>query len=199
MRDFEDAKREVIELFATSRWVRWIHEGFRPAYTDKEKKDNRVLSDEMLRKHCSICLNINGCCFPENNMPKYLLHPHCHCFIVPVYDLTVRAECDIAKFSDYIFHPTRNRGKKALYEGWGYDIIDSKWLQPEFISQATQKYAVGDFELGLINEYGQRISIRIIIPRKDRIGALSIITGWMVYPDGLIKLVTPYAGHDFIM
>ncbi|MCI8728588.1 MAG: hypothetical protein HFK07_02040 [Clostridia bacterium] len=28
MRDFEDAKREVIELFATSRWVRWIHEGF---------------------------------------------------------------------------------------------------------------------------------------------------------------------------
>jgi len=112
VRDFEDAKREVIELFATSRWVRWIHEGFRPAYTDKEKKDNRVLSDEMLRKHCSICLNINGCCFPENNMPKYLLHPHCHCFIVQVYDLTVRAECDIAKFSDYIFLPQGIEVKK---------------------------------------------------------------------------------------
>ncbi len=47
VRDFEDAKREVIELFATSRWVGWIHDGFRPAYTDKEKEDNRVLSDEM--------------------------------------------------------------------------------------------------------------------------------------------------------
>lgn len=83
-----------------------------------------------------------------------------------------------------------------MYEGWGYDIIDSEWLQSEFISQATQKYALGDFELGKIDDHGQRISIRITIPRKDRIGAVNIITGWMVYPDGVIKLATPYAGHS---
>lgn len=112
VRNFEDAKREVIELFASGRWVRWIHEGFRPAYTDREKNDNINLSITMVGKHCSICLNINGCCFPKNNMPEYSLHPNCHCFIVPVYDLTVKAECKISKFRDYVFHPDNNRVKK---------------------------------------------------------------------------------------
>jgi hypothetical protein len=46
-----------------------------------------------------------------------------------------------------------------LFELWGYDIMDSEYLQQEFIKQARLAYLVGDYELGLLNEYGQRITL----------------------------------------
>lgn len=53
---------------------------------------------------------------------------------------------------------------------------------------------MGDYEIGSLDEYGQRISIRVEIPRKDQEGIVSFITGWMVRPDGHIQLATPYGG-----
>lgn len=103
-----------------------------------------------------------------------------------------RAICAFSKFEKYIFHPYNNEGKKALFESWGYGIIDSNWLQEELIRQAQEKYANGDFILGKLDKYGQRISIEIILPRKDKIGTVSFMSGWMVYPDGVIQNTTPY-------
>ncbi|MCI8596532.1 MAG: hypothetical protein HFE35_06950 [Clostridia bacterium] len=47
------------------------------------------------------------------------------------------------------------------------------------------------FVLGELNDYGQRINIEIELPRKDRIGIVKFVSGWMVYPNGRIQLVTP--------
>lgn len=57
-----------------------------------------------------------------------------------------------------------------------------------------EKYLSGDYKLGVLNNYGQRISIRIEIPNKITNENVSFIVGFMVYPNGKLKLTTPYGG-----
>ena len=77
----------------------------------------------------------------------------------------------------------------------GFYTIDAQYLIDEFVRQAEEKYASGDFILGTLNEYGQRISIITEIERRDGNGTARFLTGWMVYPDGYIKLTTPFGGE----
>ena len=114
------------------------------------------------------------------------------CLIIPKKNIIFETECPIEKFENYIFKPSNNKSKKELFESWGYDILDSKWLQEEFCRQALDKYSSGEFTLNKLNEYGQRINIEIELPRKNGSGIVTFQSGWMVYPNGLIKLVTPY-------
>jgi len=65
-------------------------------------------------------------------------------------------------------------------------------LQEEFTRQAQEKYANGNYELGKLDEYGQRINITIILPRKDGKTPVSFVCGCMVYPYGKIQITTPY-------
>ena len=74
------------------------------------------------------------------------------------------------------------------------DVADAQWLQAEMERQALEKYVTGDYILGRLNKEGQRISIHIEIPRRNGDGMVSFISGWMVRPDGLIRLITPYGG-----
>ncbi len=196
MEMFEEVKRKVLEMFKNPTWVKWVHEGTTPAYTHAEKQANIAFSESILGKHCSICLNLNGCCFPANNMPEYPLHPNCHCKAEAIRGINANAKCPLSKFDDFIFHPDKinNKGKKALFESWGYAKINSEWLQEELIKQAQEKYANGDFKLGKLDEHGQRINIEIVLPRKDKIGTVTFTSGWMVYPDGVIQNITPYGG-----
>jgi hypothetical protein len=60
--------------------------------------------------------------------------------------------------------------------------------------QALEKYLSGDYSLGKLNKDGQRLTIRIEIPRKIGEGVVSFDSGWMVYPNGLIQLTTPHGG-----
>ena len=71
---------------------------------------------------------------------------------------------------------------------------DASWLQKEIERQARDKYISGEYQLGKLNIQGQRISIRITIPRRDNGEDASFITGWMVYPNGQLRLTTPYGG-----
>ena len=50
--------------------------------------------------------------------------------------------------------------KKQLFESWGYGIMDAEYLQQEFIKQAKLGYSVGDYELGQLNDFGQKISVK---------------------------------------
>ena len=188
----EEARLKALKLFESDDWVKWVHEGTNPAYGNAEKIAN--IAYAALGKHCSVCLNLNGCCFPKNNRPEYPLHPKCHCKIETIFGITARAECELSKFTKYIFHPINNKGKKDLFQNWGYDIMDSQQLQSEFIRQAQEKYKNSDFVLGILDKHGQRINIEITLPRKDKIGTVNFISGWMVYPNGVIKLTTPYGG-----
>ena len=67
-------------------------------------------------------------------------------------------------------------------------------LQRVFEKQAIEKYIQGQYELGKLDEQGQRINIRIRLERKNNDEMGSFISGWMVYPNGKIRLVTPYGG-----
>ena len=81
-----------------------------------------------------------------------------------------------------------------MFKDWGYSVSDSNYLRTEFIKQALDKYISGNYELGKLYDKGQRISIRVEIPRKDQEGIVSFVTGWMVQPNGHIQLATPYGG-----
>ena len=106
---------------------------------------------------------------------------------------SIKAECAIEKFVEYIFHPVNNKGKKDLFESWGYGIMDSQYLQQEFVRQAQIAYSAGEYELDFVDDYGQRINIEITL-KADNGEYVTFNSGWMVYPNGLIQLTTPYGG-----
>lgn len=191
--EWKKAKNDALAIMQGKEWVRWIHDGTEPARTQAEKETVLVWEAVSGKKHCSRCMNLNGCCFPKNIMPQHPLHPHCHCRLEPVWNLNFAAECSADKFIGYIFDPKKNKGKKHLYEDFGYDIMDTKWLQVELIRQGREKYANGDFMLNKLDEHGQRISIEVTLPCKNKLETKKFITGWMVYPDGEIHLTTPFA------
>ena len=132
------------------------------------------------------------CNFVKEKCPTKPLHSNCHCDTININPIAAIAECSIEKFTKYIFIASAINNKKLLFELWGYDIMDSKYLQQEFINQARLAYSVGDYELGLLNEYGQRINIVIKLKRKSTNDYVSFRSGWMVYPNGKIVLTTPY-------
>ena len=179
-------------------WVEWVHEGTAPAKTIAEKA--LYAATGIVSNHCSRCLNLNGCRFLKSKMPEIPLHPNCHCEAKPILNspipgITAIAECDIRKFTDYIFHedPLTNKGKKDLFESWGYDKIYSEQLQAEIIKQAQEKYANGEYELGKLDFFGQRINITIVLLTPNG-KIVSFRSGCMVYPDGRLKITTPYGG-----
>ena len=82
--------------------------------------------------------------------------------------------------------------ENKAFKSWGYTIADARWPKTEIERQAQEKYVIGDDTLGVLDRYGQRISIRIELPRKDRSEDVSVLTGWTVCPNGQMRLNTPY-------
>lgn len=162
-------------------WVRWTHhaEG---------------------KTHCEECLMLDGCWFREDNAPPCPHHPSCHCTLDPIDPAVVRvcatAKSDFGKFDPYLFNTNglQTHNKEKLFKEWGYTVDDAKWLQTEIERQGREKYLSGQYELGKLNRFGQRINIRVTIPRKDCLDDVSFVTGWMIKPTGQIKLNTPYGG-----
>lgn len=171
-----------------------MHEGTKPAENNTAKSTNVLIG--AISSHCAICLNLNGCCFVVDKCPTKPLHPNCHCYTIDIPSITATTECPIEKIRDYIFSDLKSNGKKELFESWGYSIINSNELKEEIERQAELAYSVGDYELGLLNEYGQRINITIKLRRKDKNEYVSFISGWMIYPNGKIVLTTPYGGKN---
>ena len=60
--------------------------------------------------------------------------------------------------------------------------------------QAEEKYLSGEYELGKLDRYGQRINIVIEIPRKNGTGTVTFVSGWMLGANGELRLTTPYGG-----
>ena len=143
---------------------------------------------------------LDGCFFTEDAHPPCPHHPYCHCTLDPIdYALILTnaaAHSDYSKFDPYLFNTTGTypHNKEKLFKAWGYTIDDAHWLQAELERQAREKYISGEYILGKLNKDGQRISIRIEIPRKDGTGTVSFLSGWMVYPNGKLRLITPYGG-----
>ena len=162
-------------------WVEWVH-------------------IQMGRSHCETCLKLDKCWFLQEKKPKLPQHFFCHCKTVPLdYSRVVNqttASSEHSKFDPYLFNRNNRyeHNKQELFESWDYTIEDSDWLQKSIEVQALKKYINGDYNLGNLDKYGQRISIRVEIPRRDKEGTVSFITGWKVCPNGHIQLNTPYGG-----
>ena len=152
------------------------------------------------KTHCEECLILDGCWFLEGNAPPCPHHPYCHCTLDPIPYVMVLMNAtsysDYRKFDPYLFDPenTYRHGKNRAFESWGYSVLDSVWLKNEIEKQALKKYLSGDYTLGKLDRRGQRINIRVTIPRKDGSVSVSFITGWMIMPNGKLKLNTPYGG-----
>ena len=163
------------------QWVKWVHE---PAGIF----------------HCLECLQLDGCWFVWDNAPLCPQHEKCHCRLEAIDSLVVLMNAstysDYRKFDPYLFNTNgrQTHNKEILFKEWGYTVEDARWLQAEIERQAREKYISGEYALGRLNWNGQRISIRITTPRKDGSGEVSFITGWMVEPNGKLRLTTPYGG-----
>lgn len=150
--------------------------------------------------HCSKCLSLHECWFVAEKAPIMPLHEKCHCSIVSIPTLTVKrmakAVSAYSKYVPYLFNTLGIylHGKEKMFAGWGYGAADAKWLQAEIERQALEKYRLGEYTLNKLDINGQRINIRIEIPRKDQVGVVSFTSGWMVEPKGTIRLITPYGG-----
>jgi len=163
------------------KWVQWTHhsEG---------------------KTHCEECLMLDGCFFTEDAHSPCPHHPYCHCTLEPIDDALVlrnaAAHSDYSKFDPYLFNTNglQTHNKEKLFKEWGYTVDDARWLQAEIERQAREKYLSGQYKLGKLNIFGQRINIRVTIPKKDGIDDVSFVTGWMVKPNGQIKFNTPYGG-----
>ena len=117
--------------------------------------------------------------------------------IVSNYEMLNQKLTAISTNSTHIYSNRDNkysRGKEKLFAQWGYTIEDAKWLQAEIEKQGRNKYISGDYTLGKLDLWGQRINIRIELQRRDTNDTISFNTGWMLKPDGKIVLNTPYGG-----
>ncbi len=174
-----EAMEKALRIFFSLKdddWIEWIAQ-------ENDWKDD--------------CDKFNGCYFIVKQMPKYPQHKNCRCKLnkisKPIPNVTAKAFCDIRKFTEYVFHETKNKGKKAIFESLGYTINDSEYLQNIFTSQAVQKYCNGDYVYKGTNDYSARIEIVIDINTKDG-RTLHIKSGWSLSPKGEINLTTPFSG-----
>lgn len=162
-------------------WVQWMHHS-------------------LGKTHCDECLMLNACWFARDVHPPCPHHLHCHCTLESIDYALVFANAstysDYSKFDPYLFNTsgTYTHNKEKLFREWGYTADDAAWLQAEVERQAREKYIAGEYTLGKLDIRGQRISIRVTIPRKNGSGDISFITGWMVLSNGKLKLNTPYGG-----
>ena len=191
MINLEEANDYTKQLFSVN-WVQWIHEGTKPAETSSEKNTNILTS--MVTNHCAICLNLNGCYFTKEKCPSNPLHFNCHCKTIDIVSFIPNTKCPIEKFTKYVFVHSIVDDKKQLFELWGYDIMDSEYLQKEFEKQAKLAYMTGNYELHKLDINGQRINIKIKIKKKYKNEYVIFYSGWMMYPNGIIILTTPYGG-----
>ena len=179
--NYSKALRDAIYV-AIQPWVEWKH-------------------ISMGKTHCPTCLKLDKCWFVKANMPMLPQHEYCHCTAVPKSTRIVQSEAKatspIKKFAEYLFNPNnpKNGGKAELFELWGYDKADSQWMVEESQRQARKKYIAGEYSLGKLDEYGQRIHIQMSVPDRATGEAKFFRTAWMARPNGELVLVTPY-GDD---
>ena len=99
---------------------------------------------------------------------------------------------DPRKFSNYAFVTP----KAPIFESYGYAPEDGEQLARLYEEQARVKYTAGEGIGGKIDQYGQRITINVDLPGQGAAAGRSTVikTGWILLPDGSLRLVTPFAG-----
>lgn len=96
------------------------------------------------------------------------------------------------KFSAYVLDPQHASGKAAIVvDRFGYrpnSQEDATALASSYVAQASECLRTGNFRLGMRDEFGHRYTIPILIRQ------VTVLSGWLLRPDGTLALVTPFAG-----
>lgn len=183
-----------MENLLSNDWIKWVHSGV----PDEENDEREKIRDKLnIYRHCLICTGLSGCFFPDLNEPRYKPHDYCDCEVYPIIQPKYISEayCDLRKFTKYIFTNTiDSKGKNAVFDEWGFKIGDSAYLKNELEEQAKQKYLSGEFEMGTLDKYGQRITINITL-QTEKQGVKIFKSGWLVHPLGRITCNTPFTGY----
>lgn len=173
-----------------NQWVEWNHFGI----PNKPEWFRDILRNVIsIFGHCMNCSALDGCYFVSRNMPKQPSHESCDCNKKEITYSKVKnkakSECDIRKFTEYVFKDTTgSKGKNKIFYKLGYDIESSEYLQNEFCRQAIEQYLLGKYILKNLDKRGQRLAIQINL--KGTI----FYSGWMLCPEGKLKNTTPFGG-----
>lgn len=173
-----------------NQWYEWVH----PCILNHPDWFREILRALMqLLGHCSKCTALSGCYFFADKIPSQPQHDNCDCMkkviSINIVSNHIHAECDIRKFTEYIFKDDEtSKGKKELFESLGFDKDDAAYLQLEFCRQAEEQYLHGNYILKSLDECGQRIAIPITIK------GITFYSGWMIYPEGKLQNTTPFGG-----
>jgi hypothetical protein len=79
--------------------------------------------------------------------------------------------------------------EKTIKDALGFLKEDSEYLKSEYEKQAQEQYLKGNYILGKLDRYGQRITITINLRN-----GIKIQSGWLVHPLGVITCTTPLGG-----
>ncbi len=173
-----------------NKWIEWEHF----LIPNKPEWLRDILRNLMvIFAHCLNCTALDGCYLLDNNKPKQPLHEHCDCRKKVVSFSKVKtnsyAECNIAKFTEYVFKNDKDsKGKNKIFYDLGYSINDSEYLKKEYCKQALEQYLSGNYRLKNLDKRGQRLAIPINLKGKI------FYSGWMLCPEGKIRNTTPFGG-----
>lgn len=132
-----------------NQWYEWVH----PGILNQPDWFREILRALMqLLGHCSKCTALSGCYFFADKIPSQPQHDNCDCMkkviSINIVSNHIHAECDIRKFTEYIFKDDEtSKGKKELFESLGFDKDDAAYLQLEFCRQAEEQYLHGNYIL----------------------------------------------------
>lgn len=149
--------------FILNQWIEWNH-----LFIPNKPEWLRIFLRNLisLLGHCMKCTALDGCYLVTRNMPELPLHFRCDCNKVnisfPLVKSNANTECDIRKFTEYIFKDTlTSKGKNKIFYDLGFTINDSKYLQMEYNQQALNQYLNGNYVLKNLDKRGQRLAIPI--------------------------------------
>lgn len=173
-----------------NQWIEWDHF----LIPNKPKWFRKLVRNMMaLSGHCMDCTSLDGCFLVLRNMPKQPLHDNCDCRKKDITYSNVKnnahAECDIRKFTEYVFKNAKDsKGKNKIFYDLGFNVNDSEYLRNEYCEQAVKQYRLGNYICKNLDKNGLRVAIPTILREK------TFYSGWMLYPEGKIKNITPFGG-----
>lgn len=171
-------------------WIEWDH----LLIPNKPDWLRVILRNIMaLFGHCMNCTALDGCYLVTMKMPKQPLHENCDCKKINTSFAKVKqnasAECDIRKFTEYVFKNNKDsNGKNKIFSDLGYSINDSEFLQQEYCRQALEQYLLGNYVLKNLDRNGQRLAI------PTNLRGTHFYSGWLLCPEGVIRNTTPFGG-----